>query len=140
VILAGERLQEVARKAISPEPIPKDFGQMSVDVHARTPEPRTIIESGEHLVIPAAEHVSIPTDVGAMITGRSTHMRQGLFSPAGWLDPGFESTDDDPLKLEFGNTSDGAAVLTQEEPAARLTFFELSCDTEGYDGQYGADQ
>lgn len=134
VILIGGALYDVAERALDPAPEPEDFGPVSVDVHAGFGD-RRIVESGEHLVVPALEQVHMPNDVVALLTGRSTHMRDGLFVPAGWVDPGYSGE----LKLEFGNTSDGAAVIEGHEAAARLVFFELRNETGGYDGRYGDD-
>lgn len=138
MILTGEALREAARSALDPPPAEGDFGPVSVDVHAHIEEPK-IVESGEHWVIAAQQDISVPLDIVVMITGRSKHMQDGLFMPAGWLDPGFESdrAGGSPLKLEFGNTSDGAGLVEPDEPAARLTFFQLDGETEGYDGRWG---
>lgn len=136
MILTGDALLEAAYTALDPAPDVSAFGPISVDVYADIEEPR-IVESGEHLVLPAAETVDMPDDLCAMVTGRSTHMRQGLFMPCGWVDPGFRSSPERPFKLEFGNTSDGAGLLMPDEPAARLVFFRLQSETQGYDGQWG---
>jgi deoxycytidine triphosphate deaminase len=137
VILTGQDLRETAEGALDPAPDADDFGPTSVDVHPAAAEDR-IVESGEHWVVASREDIAVPLDVAALITGRSGHMRDGLFMPAGWLDPGFESdrAGGRPLKLEFGNTSDGAAVVRAGEPAARLTFFQLSGETDGYRGRW----
>lgn len=139
MILTGDALREIAREALSLPLEPNHplrgesrFGPISVDVHVGFEDMR-IVESGEHLVVPALERVDMPTDVAAMITGRSTHMRSGMFMPAGWVDPGYSGE----LKLEFGNTSDGASVIEGHEPAGRLVFFELRSETQGYNGRYG---
>ena len=141
MILTGEPLRRAASEALRPSPAESDYGAVSVDIYAAIDEPR-VVESGEHLVVPAYPDIAVPLDKAVMITGRSSHMRRGVFMPAGWLDPGFESDRDAgrPLKLEFGNTSDGAAILDHREPAARLTFFEVLGDTDGYDGSYGVQQ
>lgn len=135
-IVTGDGLKHLADKVLHPSPLEiqhsDPFGPISVDVHVGFTE-RRIVESGEHLVVDALERMSVPKNVAALITGRSTHMRDGLFMPAGWIDPGFEG----PLKLEFGNTSDGAAVIDGREAAGRLVFFELAERTRGYDGRYG---
>jgi dCTP deaminase len=132
MILTGGRLIHAAETALEPEPEHSDYGPVSVDVHLD--EPNTVlVESGEHWVTPARERIDMPNDVAALLTGRSTHMRDGLFMPAGWVDPGYTGE----LKLEFGNTSDGAAILESGEPAARLVFFELRGEVDGYDGKYG---
>lgn len=132
MILTGGALYGTAEEVLDPEPEPSDFGPISVDVHVGV-DSRHVVESGEHWVTPALEEVDVPNDVAVMLTGRSTHMRQGMFVPCGWLDPGYSGE----LKLEFGNTSDGAAVIEAHEPAARLVFFELRGETDGYDGRYG---
>jgi deoxycytidine triphosphate deaminase len=137
VILTGDALREAALEALDPYPGEDAVGPMSVDVHLDTDEPH-IVESGEHWVTPARESVDMPLDRAALLTGRSSHMRQGLFMPAGWVDPGFRSTAASEFKLEFGNTSDGAALLEPGEAAGRLVFFELRDSTEGYDGRWQA--
>lgn len=136
MILSNGALMEAAEGILDPAPEPTDFGPISVDVYADIDEPH-IVESGDHWVVAARENVDMPKDTAAMITGRSTHMRDGLFMPAGWLDPGFKSSDRSPLKLEFGNTSDGAGLIEPDEAAARLVFFRLETGTNGYQGRYG---
>lgn len=136
MILTGEALRDAAGAALDPRPPDGAFGPVSVDVHLPDDGPR-IVESGEHLVAEAAESVDVPRNLAALLTGRSKHMRQGLFMPAGWVDPGFRSGPSGPFKLEFGNTSDGAALLESGEAAGRLVFFRLQDRTEGYDGRWG---
>ena len=134
MILTGDALYEAALRALD-HPDETDagrFGPISVDVHVGFEE-RRIVESGEHLVVDALETIDMPADLAALLTGRSTHMRDGLFMPAGWIDPGYSGR----LKLEFGNTSDGAAVIDGREAAGRLVFFRLDRETRGYDGRYG---
>jgi len=135
MILTGGALYETAENALTPAPDPDAFGPVSVDVRVDIDGTGIIVESGDHLVAPALEEMDMPDDKAALLTGRSTHMRQGMFMPAGWVDPGYSGV----LKLEFGNTSDGAAYLEDGEAAARLIFFELRRETDGYDGQYGDD-
>lgn len=141
MILTGDALEEAANNVLAPSPAPSDFGPVSVDVYAAIEEPR-IVESGEHLVVPCAQDVDMPNDLCAFVTGRSTHMRDGMFMPCGVVDPGFRSDRraGAPFKLEFGNTSDGAGLIEPGEPAARLTFIELRGETDGYDGRWGMDR
>ncbi len=136
MILTGEALVEAANAALYPSPAPEDFGPVSVDVYADIDEP-LIVESGQHVVLPCSQAVDMPNDVMAVVTGRSTHMRSGLFMPCGIVDPGFRSSEESPFKLEFGNTSDGAGLIEPDEPAARLTFIKLAEKTDGYDGRWG---
>jgi deoxycytidine triphosphate deaminase len=135
MILTGDALREKAEEVLDPAPPESAYGPCSVDVHIPDAG-RVVIESGEHWVTPARESVEMPLDTAALLTGRSSHMRDGMFMPAGWLDPGFASTPESPLKLEFGNTSDGAGVLEPGEAAGRLTFFGLATETGGYDGRW----
>jgi len=130
MILIGAALQEVAETALEPEPSPVDFGPMSVDVHV--PE-RVEVEPHGFTVVDAAEKLSMPTDMGAQITGRSSHMRDGVTMPGGFVDPGFEGA----FALEFFNHSDKTYVLEPGEAGGRLTIFELGNGTNGYQGRHG---
>jgi len=138
MILTERALVDAAAAALNPAPDPGDYDPVSVDVYADIDEP-LIIESGQHVVQPCSQRVNMPDNLVAFVSGRSTHMRRGIFMPFGVVDPGFKSDRNNPFKLEFGNTSDGAGLIEPDEPAARLTFIELKSETDGYDGQWGAD-
>jgi len=80
------------------------------------------------------ETVSLPDDVAAQLTGRSTIGRLGVIvhKTAGWIDPGFSGN----VTLELYNHADRAVPLDVGQRVAQLVFFELSSPSSGYDGKY----
>ena len=84
------------------------------------------------------ETVSLPDDVAAQLTGRSTIGRLGIIvhKTAGWIDPGFSGQ----ITLELYNHADRAVPLDVGQRIAQLVFFELSSPSSGYDGKYQAQE
>lgn len=116
MILTGERLSATAATALSPTP---SIDEASVDVHV----PREVVVPAHgYEVVYALEELDMPDHVVASITGRSSHMRDGVTMPGGFVDPGFH----DRFALEFFNHSDEAFVIEEGEAGGRLTFMELS--------------
>ena len=80
------------------------------------------------------EKVTLPNDIAALVTGRSSIGRQGLLihTVAGWIDPGFSGE----ITLELKNV--GQETLTYDEGTriGQMIFFRLDKSSEGYDGQY----
>jgi len=127
VILTGEDLEFVVRSALDPSPEPD---VASVDVHV--PE-RLVVPAHGFAVVDARERLDVPEDLVAMITGRSSHMRDGVTMPGGVVDPGFCGD----FALEFFNHSGDDYVIEEGEAGGRLTFQTASSRTEGYSGRWG---
>lgn len=128
MILTGEQLAHAVEYAMDPAPEPD---VASVDVHV--PE-RLVVEAHGFAVVDAREHLSMPLDLAAFITGRSKHMRDGVTMPGGVVDPGFDNS----FALEFFNHSDEDYVIEAGEAGGRLTFHTLSEETPGYEGRWTA--
>lgn len=92
------------------------------------------------------EHVSIPSDLLGLLSGRSTLARQGIavHLSAGWCDPGFEGQ----LVLEIKNVAADTRVLHPGDRVAQIGFIILDEPAEvpygapdrdsQYQGQTGA--
>lgn len=127
VILTGDDLSRVTTSALDPPPEPN---VASVDVHV--PE-RVQVPAHGFAVVDARERLEVPPDLVAMITGRSSHMRDGVTMPGGVVDPGFSGD----FALEFFNHSENDYVIEKGEAGGRLTFQTASSVTDGYSGRWG---
>lgn len=80
------------------------------------------------------ETVSLPNDIAAQLTGRSTIGRLGIIvhKTAGWIDPQFEGE----ITLEMYNLGDEPVRLEVGKRVGQLVFFELKNPSSGYEGQY----
>jgi len=80
------------------------------------------------------ETVSLPDDVAAQLTGRSTIGRLGVIvhKTAGFIDPSFSGQ----IVLELMNFANEPVRLEVGKRVAQLVFFELSSPSSGYDGKY----
>lgn len=82
-----------------------------------------IIGPGEFILGTTVETVSLPDDVGAMVSGRSSIGRTGLVvENAGWVDPGFEGK----ITLELLNTTNYSYKLPVGMRICQIIFFQLS--------------
>lgn len=127
MILTGERLLGATKSTLDPWPEPD---AASVDLHL---ERDLLIPAKQFATAPALERVDMPTHLLANLTGRSAHMRRGLYMPGGVVDPGFSG----PLELELFNMSGEVQRVQRGEAAARLVFHALHEDVEPYDGRWG---
>jgi dCTP deaminase len=94
-----------------------------------------LIEPGEFVLGTTLEHIELPDNVAAQLTGRSSIGRQGIVvhATAGWIDPGFRGQ----ITLEIFNMSHETVALERGNRVAQLVFFQLiSPADEPYDGQY----
>ena len=126
MILTGHDLASVVMAALNPVPLKTD--PISIDIHIAK---KLEIEPGGFDTAPAREEFDMPTDIAALLTGRSIHMRRGINTPMGWIDPGKRGE----VELEFFNMSDEMQTLDKHEAVARLVFFQVG-NTEGYDGRF----
>jgi dCTP deaminase len=74
------------------------------------------------------ETVSLPADVSAMVSGRSSLGRKGLIihATAGWIDAGFEGE----ITLEIYNFMNTPIVLTPGQRVGQLIFFQMDAPAE----------
>lgn len=102
----------------------------------------TLLESSEsHVIEPNTAYightldcVSIPDDLAAQLTGRSTFGRKFVLMhvTAGWLDPGFEGE----ITLEIYNLGNKSVEVDVGDRIAQLVFMQLAGRSDGYDGRY----
>lgn len=100
---------------------------------------------GEFILASSVEEVNIPTDMVALVNGKSSWARQGLVihQTAGLLDPGFRGT----VTFELSVVGHGTFWLRPGMPIGQLVFMQLTSPalrpygTEGlgshYQGQRG---
>lgn len=94
-----------------------------------------LIEPGEFVLGTTLEHIELPDNLAAQLTGRSSVGRQGIVvhATAGWIDPGFRGQ----ITLEIFNMSHETVALEVGGRVAQLVFFPLiSPASNPYDGQY----
>ena len=80
------------------------------------------------------ESVTLPNDIAAQLTGRSTIGRLGIIvhKTAGWIDPNFSGE----ITLELMNMGNEPVRLDVGQRVAQLVFFQLDQSSSGYSGQY----
>lgn len=80
------------------------------------------------------DEVSLPNDISAQLTGRSTFGRKGVVvhMTAGWIDPGFEGQ----ITLEMFNFGMKPIEIEVGQRVAQLVFFRMDEESSGYDGRY----
>lgn len=131
MILVGRDFRAVAESAVVGADEDLIEG-MSLEVRS---DEDVHIPPGQYKTFPAKEEIDMPTGVTAQVSGRSTHMRDGVFMPTGWIDPGYEGK----LTLEVVNHSDHPYVIGEGERAAKLVLHRLYERVEPYEGEYGDD-
>lgn len=103
------------------------------------------IAPGDFVLGTTMETISLPSNVGAVVMGRSSVGRTGLFvENAGWIDPGFEGE----LTLELFNSTKHFIKKPIGERICQIIFYKIdeeverpygSCDVGSkYQGQKGA--
>lgn len=80
------------------------------------------------------DHIYLPKDIAAQLTGRSSVGRRGvvIHKTAGWIDAGFEGQ----ITLEIFNFSLDPVEIDVGERVGQLVFFPTDRPTMGYDGQF----
>lgn len=126
MIIVGDDLCDVVDVTLDPRP---KVNGASVDVHVKE---ELVIPAKSFETIDALEYFDMLNELTAHLTGRSAHMRQGIYMPGGYVDPGYEGS----LKLEFFNMSNESVRIEEGEAAARLTFYKLQDAVESYDGRW----
>lgn len=120
---------------IDPEPDPIQYQPASLDIclgenysnehsgEVETDCEKIIIEPKTFYLCHTQEVVSLPDDVSAMVSGRSSLGRKGLIvhATAGWIDAGFSGD----ITLEIYNFSDDPIVLVPGQRVGQIVFFPM---------------
>lgn len=95
---------------------------------------KIIIPSGEFILASTLEHIKIPRNIIAMVQGRSSIGRKGLFvQNAGWIDPGFEGN----ITLELFNPNNLPIEIKAGQRICQIVFAYLKTPSENpYNGKY----
>ena len=88
---------------------------------------------GQFVLVDMLEHVTLPNDVSAMFTLKSTRAREGYqHAVAGWVDPGWNGI----LTMEIKNNNEFASLpLYPGLPIGQLIFM-ATIDGGQYEGRY----
>ena len=86
----------------------------------------------ESVLCGTLEEVSIPKNLAAFITLKSTPQRHGLMGPVGWIDPGFKGT----LTCLIQNTTGDVIDLRFAQRMWNLVFCKVASVQNGYGGKY----
>lgn len=124
MILVGDDLRDIVGDEFE---VREDA--VGVDVHVSQ---EVCVMPHDFATVPTDETLDIPVDAAATITGRSTHMRQGVTMPGGIVDPGYRGH----LMLEFFNHSNQPYILESGDAGGRLVFFALTSEVSRYGGKW----
>lgn len=93
------------------------------------------MRAGQFILASSVEKVKIPTDMVALVNGKSSWARQGLVihQTAGLLDPGFHGT----VTLELSIVGHGAFWLKPGMPIGQLVFVQLTSPAQRPYGTLG---
>lgn len=131
---------------VEPTPSQEQIQPASLDVRLGEEfiDPRTgftsieeesiVLQPGDRFLGTTAESVSLPDDIAAQLTGRSSLGRLfvTVHQTAGWIDPGWSGD----ITLEIANFGRDMQTLNVGDRVAQLVFFPLDTPSSGYDGQY----
>lgn len=93
------------------------------------------IKPGDFILGSTMEKVTLPDNIAAEITGKSTIGRVGLtvHATAGWIDPGFQGN----VTFEIKNISNNTIKLKKGDLIAQVVFHQLATTaTQSYNGKY----
>jgi len=90
------------------------------------------IKPGEMIVAVTMERLDVPRDLMAVIAGRSSDMRRGLWQPTGFVKPGFTGR----VNVELANVSKSNCGLSRGDRICQLVFVRVDGLARPYDGQY----
>lgn len=98
------------------------YGPRSHMHHHLIDEGPYMLGPGTFILAATLEWVEIPTDLVAILVGKSTRARQGLcVEDAGYIDPGYKGN----VTIELSNRSPRPVVLTNGMPIAQIRFETL---------------
>ena len=116
-------------------PVRKDWANLSTKMEYKSINKSGFkLYPGKMVLATTMEKVSLPLDVAAMLEGRSSIGRLGLFiHNAGFIDPGW----DGQITLELINMGPSPLFLESGRRICQILFYELKdpC-TVGYSGKY----
>ena len=92
-----------------------------------------LLQPGQYVLVDMLEEVTLPNDLSAMFTLKSTRAREGYqHAVAGWVDPGWKGT----LTMEIkNNTQNTPLPLYPGLPMGQLIFMQ-TIDGGQYEGRY----
>lgn len=95
---------------------------------------RYLLDPGEFILASTREYFRFPHNLVAMIGGRSSYSRLGLFvQNTGWISPGFHGE----LTIELYNAGKAAVVVESGERLGQLLFAKTGKPAESpYNGKY----
>lgn len=93
-----------------------------------------ILPPKKSILATTREYIKLPKNLGAIVTGRSSIGRLGLFvENAGWVDPAFEGE----ITLELYNSSDYPIEIVEGRRIAQLLLVNIDgIVEEPYNGKY----
>jgi dCTP deaminase len=99
---------------------PKSFS----DLYKQVKQDTIVLYPGDFILGTTIEFISLPNDVAAILSGRSSLGRLGIqvHATAGFIDPGFEGK----ITLEISNISPVIVKLYKGMRVAQLHFYDLS--------------
>jgi len=91
----------------------------------------TAIRTGESLNVELNEIIKLPSDIYAMLYGRSSFNRKGVLIRGSVYDPGYEGQ----VGCTIYNLSGKALIIEEGERICQMVFFEADSAAD-YEGQY----
>lgn len=128
----AKRLGRLGGLELDPQPDAEQVQPASLDVRLGED---VQLDSGETAQPYTKGAITMPPDLGALLTGRSSIAREKVIvhKTAGWIDPGFEGK----ILLEMKNLGDSQWTCVKDRRVAQLVFFKLVEPAQyPYAGQY----
>ncbi|GAA2346699.1 dCTP deaminase [Dactylosporangium salmoneum] len=119
-LLAGGLIEPMPHDwQIQPASVDLLLGEMATPTVGTSP---WLLQPGEFRLASTLELVTVPADVVAMVSGKSSLARAGLtVEQAGWIDPGFSGQ----ITLELFNATRHPIRLEPEQPICQIAFMRL---------------
>lgn len=125
-----------SEEQIQPASLDVRLGSELYDVEAdeRMVSDTHTLQPGRQYLGHTREEITLPNDLAAQLTGRSTVGRMGVIvhKTAGWIDPSFSGQ----VTLELYNMSHEPVSFDVGDRIGQLVFIPLDRPSSGYSGQY----
>lgn len=114
--------------------IPRHFTGLNTCYYDELKSSEFTILPKQFILATTKEKITLPTDIGGFVTGRSSIGRLGLFAEnAGWVDPAFCGE----ITLELFNGSDNPITIKEGMRIAQIILVQLDRDCNcPYNGKY----
>jgi dCTP deaminase len=126
----------ITEEQVQPASLDVRFGHELYDVHEdrHLEDDSHVLEPGRAYIGHTRDYISLPNEIAAQLTGRSSVGRKGVIihKTAGWIDPCFEGQ----ITLELYNFSSEPVSFDVGDRIGQLVFFMIDKKSSGYDGQY----